>query len=91
MPATTERTVGEAGLAARGLAEDPRAARALDDGLGVAEQSLDVAAARALDVHEERVGRLYQALELVLAQLGSGVRVQKVNGQLRAALKLVAG
>lgn len=38
-----------------------------------------VEAALALDVHKVRVGRLYQALELVLALLLLGRRVQEIN------------
>jgi hypothetical protein len=36
-------------------------------------------AALALDIHEERVRRLHQSLELVLASLERGGRVQKID------------
>lgn len=38
-------------------------------------------APRALDVHEKRVGRLYQPLQLVLLRLDRGVGVQQVTLQ----------
>lgn len=40
---------------------------------------LHVEAALAFDVHKVRVGRLYQALELVLALLLLGRRVEEIN------------
>jgi len=65
----------QARLAAGRLAEHGRAAAAEDDGLGVAEDGGYAETARALDVHEERVGGLDQALELVapLLKLPRGV------------------
>jgi hypothetical protein len=36
---------------------------------------------RALDIHEERVGRLHEALELVLLLLMGSGRVQQINGE----------
>jgi hypothetical protein len=38
-------------------------------------------AAGALDVHEEGIGALYQALELVLLRLDGGVRVEEIRFQ----------
>lgn len=52
-----------------GLAEHCRAAAAEHDSLGVGEHGGDVEAALALHIHEEGVGRLHEALELVLALL----------------------
>lgn len=69
----------QAGLAARRLAQRRRAGRAGDDRLGVGENSRDLEAALALDVHEVRVGGLHQALELVAAGLEGGGRVQEVD------------
>ena len=62
-------TNSEAGLTTGGLAEDLSAAAAEDNRLGVRENSGDGEAARALDVHEERVGALNQTLELVAVLL----------------------
>ena len=50
--------------------------------MGVAEHGGDLEAAGALDVHEVRVGRLYQALELVLALLVLWRRVKQINSKL---------
>ncbi|KAJ8575459.1 hypothetical protein ON010_g3753 [Phytophthora cinnamomi] len=71
--------VREASLTARGLAQHHRARAAQHDGLGVREHRRDVEAARALDVHEVRVGGLYEAAQLVLGGLLGGGRVQKVT------------
>ena len=62
-------TNSEAGLTTGGLAEDLSAAAAEDNRLGVRENSGDGEAARALDVHEERVRALNQTLELVAVLL----------------------
>ena len=65
-----ERTAfGQSCLATGGLAQHLRAASAEDDGLRVAEDRGDGEAAGALDVHEEGVRALHQALQLVLACL----------------------
>ena len=45
------------------------------------EYSSDSKAARALDVHEERVGVLNQTLELVAASLMLGRRVDEVDSE----------
>mmetsp|Transcript_9662 Transcript_9662/g.20286 ORF Transcript_9662/g.20286 Transcript_9662/m.20286 type:complete len:107 (+) Transcript_9662:372-692(+) len=66
-------------LATRWLAQDRRAATANDDALSMAEHSCDVETARAFHIHEERVRCLYQALELVSAQLKLTRWVKKVN------------
>ena len=76
-----KRTVNEAGLTAGGLAENLRAAAADNHRLGVREHSSDSKAARALDVHEERVGALNQTLELVAASLLLGRRVDEIDGE----------
>lgn len=49
--------LGQARLAAGGLAQHGGAAAADDDGLGVREDGRDGEAAGALDVHEEGAGR----------------------------------
>merc|ERR1719420_2746978 len=59
--------LGEARAPARRLAQDGGAGPADDDRLRVREDGRDVEAPLALDVHEERVGRLHQPLELVRA------------------------
>jgi len=47
----------------------------------VREDGGDLEAARALDVHEKRVGGLYETLELVLTSLELGRRVEKIVGE----------
>lgn len=54
--------LSEAGLAARRLAQDLRAAGANDDGLRVRENGRDGVAAGALDVHEEGARRRHERL-----------------------------
>lgn len=71
--------LSEARLAARRLAQHLHAPSALHDRLGVAEHRRNGKAPRALHVHEERVGRLYQPLQLVLLGLDRGVGVQQVT------------
>ena len=61
--------LGESGPSSRGLAEHDVAATAEHDRLGVAEDGRDLEAAGALDVHEEAIRALDEALELV----GSGL------------------
>ena len=51
------------------LAEDHVATNTEDDRLRMAEHCGDLHAARALDVHEERVGALDQSFELALTLL----------------------
>lgn len=75
-------TVGQAGLTTGRVAHNGAASGASDDGLGVAEDDHDGDTAGALDVHEVGVGSLDQALLLVLGQLGSDRRVQKVLDEL---------
>ena len=71
--------LGEAGLAAGGLAQHLRAAGAHHHGLRVAEHRRDREAARALDVHEEGARARHQRLELVLARFRRRRRVQEVD------------
>ena len=49
----------------------------------MAEDGGDLVAAGALDVHEVGVGVLDQALQLVLALLVLGTRMQKIDGELQ--------
>ncbi len=49
----------------------------------MAEDGGDLVAARALDVHEVAVGMLHQALQLVLALLLFGTRVEQVLRKLK--------
>ena len=65
-----------------GLTQDCGAADAEDDGLSVAEDGRDLVASGALDVHEVGVGVLHKALQLVLALLVLGSRVQEVLSKL---------
>ena len=58
-------TDSKTGLTTGRLAKYLSAAAAEDDRLGVREHGCNGEAARALDVHEERVGALNQTLELV--------------------------
>ena len=69
----------EAGLTSSGLAQGNVARAAKDDGLGVGEDGGDVEASGALNVHEEGVRGLHQALELVGLGLGGGGRVTKIS------------
>jgi hypothetical protein len=65
----------EASLTASGLAEHDVAIPAQHHGLRMAENSGNLEASWALDVHEERIGRLYKSLQLVGAdfRLSAGV------------------
>lgn len=45
------------------------AVSARDDSLSVAENRRNLEASRALNVHEKRVGRLYESLQLVCTEL----------------------
>lgn len=78
----TGLTLSQTGLTTGRLAKDSAARGAEDNGLGVAEDGADVQAAGALDVHEVRVGRLYESLELVGALLVLDGGVKKIDGQL---------
>lgn len=51
-------------------------------GLGMAEDSGNVKATLALDIHKVRVGPLHQALLLVHGLLRGGERVEQVHNQL---------
>ena len=73
-------SLGQNTLASLGLTKDLRATRARNHGLGMGEDSSDVKASRALDVPERAVRALNQTLELVLALLNRGGRLQKVDG-----------
>ena len=75
-------TLSEPCPATGGLAQHGGASDAKDHGLGVGENGGDLVASGALDVHEVGVGVLHQALQLVLALLLVGARVQKVLGEL---------
>jgi len=71
-------SLGQTCLTTSGLAEHGRAASADDDGLSVREDRRDGEAARALDVHEEGPGLGDERLQLVLAELGRGRRVEQI-------------
>lgn len=75
--------LSEARLATRRLAQHLHAASALHYCLRVAEHRRDREASGALHVHEERVGRLYKPLQLVLLGLDRGVGVKQVTLQSR--------
>lgn len=79
--ASERATFGQARLTACGLREDLSARATDNDGLGVRENSGDGEAARALDIHEERVGVLHKSLELVLLSLVLRSWVEKVDGE----------
>merc|ERR1719259_1620600 len=68
----------EAGFAAGGLAKHRRAAGADDHRLSVAEHRCDLVAAGALDIHEVRVGRLHESLQLAFAFLFFDGRVKEI-------------
>jgi len=55
----------------------------------MAENRGNVEAARALDVHKVRVGRLHQSLKLVRALFLFNRRVEEIDGQLQAETWLV--
>ena len=74
--------LGEPGAAAGRLGEDGGAAGAEHDRLRVAEDGGDLEAAGALHVHEVRVGRLHQPLELVLPPLGDLRGAQQILSEL---------
>eukprot|EP00356_Strombidium_inclinatum_P002663 CAMPEP_0170478636 /NCGR_PEP_ID=MMETSP0208-20121228/119_1 /TAXON_ID=197538 /ORGANISM="Strombidium inclinatum, Strain S3" /LENGTH=89 /DNA_ID=CAMNT_0010750929 /DNA_START=411 /DNA_END=681 /DNA_ORIENTATION=+ len=70
---------GELGLSTSGEAEDELAVAAGDNSLGVREDSVDVLALRAFDIHEEGVGALDESLQLVLGNFDGLVGVKKIN------------
>lgn len=82
-------TNSEAGLTTGGLAEDLSAAAAEDNRLGVRENSGDGEAARALDVHEERVRVLDQTLQLVALLLLLGRGVNEINGKRLSSVSML--
>jgi len=69
---------GESGPAAGGLAEDRGAAGTNDHRLGVAEHRRDLVASGTLDVHEVRVGTLYQPLQFAFPLLLFDGWVEKI-------------
>ena len=73
------RTFAELCLAACGACNDGAAAVAAHLGRGVAVDSGDVEARRALDVHEVRVRALHEARTLVLAALSADSRVREIG------------
>ena len=75
---TEAAALGEAGPAARWLAQHHRTAPAEHNGLCMGEDGRDIEAAGALDIHKERVRRLNQTLELVFALLIGRARVQEI-------------
>jgi hypothetical protein len=74
--------LGESRPSPRGLAEHDVAATAKHDALRVTEDGRDLEASGALDVHEEAIRALHEALELVSASLEFGRRVEEVDGHL---------
>jgi len=76
--ASEAASVGQSALSTGRIAQHSRARRAHNHGLGVRENRRDDQATRALHVHEERVGRLHQPLELMLALLVGSRRIQEV-------------
>ena len=66
---------GQACLTSRGFTQMNIAVSAHDDSLGMAENSRNLEASRALDVHKERVGGLYEPLQLVCAGFNFRSRV----------------
>ena len=71
--------LGQTGDTTSRLAKHRVAASAEHDRLRMTVDRRDLQAAGALDVHEVAVRALNQALQLVLALLVGGVRVQEVN------------
>lgn len=72
-------TINKASLSTGRVAKNGIAAGTGHDGLRVAKDGGNVEAALALDVHEEGVGALDEALLLVLALFGGGRRVEEVD------------
>jgi len=75
---TEGASFGESGPAAGGLAEDRGAAGTNDHRLGVAEHRRDLVASGTLDVHEVRVGTLYQPLQFAFPLLLFDGWVEKI-------------
>jgi len=73
--------LSQPGLTTSGLAQDGGTRSTKDYCLGVREDSGDRKATWALDVHEVRVGALYETLELVAPLLGLSGGVKQINGE----------
>lgn len=73
---------GNTDFSSSGLAKNVSASTTDNNGLGVAEDSGDVHATWALDIHEVRVGALYETLELVRVLFVLNGGVQEIDGQL---------
>jgi hypothetical protein len=80
-PAIAPRTLSQLGLTTRRLAQDGVARATLNNGRCVREDGGDLEASGALDVHEERSGRLDKLLQLVLSGLSFGGRVEEIDGE----------
>jgi len=78
----TERaTLSQPSLASCRLAQHRLARTANDDCLGMGEHGGDGEAPWALDIHEVRVWRLHETLQLVPALLGGGRGVEEIDGK----------
>ena len=69
------------------MTENGGAANAQDDGLSVAENSGDLVATGALDIHEKGVGVLDQTLQLALALFLLREGVQQILCELESRIK----
>merc|ERR1719206_390663 len=72
-------TLGEARQAPGWLAQHDITVPAQDDGLSMTVHSGDLETTRAFDIHEETVGGLDHALQLVLGLLFLDVWVQQID------------
>lgn len=70
----------ETGLTSGRLAEHDVAVPAQNNSLGMAEDCGNLKASRALNIHEEGVGRLHKSLQLVCACFLVCSRVEKIDG-----------
>jgi hypothetical protein len=75
--------LSQAANTASRLAQDSGARAADNNSLRVREHSRNAEAARALNIHEKAVRRLYQSLQLVLLRLRRSGRVQQIIFELR--------
>ena len=73
-------SLGQSGLSSRWLAKVDVAALAHYHRLSVAKDGCDLKAARALNIHKEGIGRLYESLQFVSSGLLFGRWVQKIAG-----------
>lgn len=80
--ATELGSINETSTTTGGVAQDGVASGAGDNSLGVAVNSGNLVTSLALDVHEEGVGALDEALLLVLKFLGGERRIQQISDQL---------